>query len=255
MSEALVRREADGAVCTLCLNRPEKRNALNVALLRALWDGLQWANGNARVVILRGEGPSFCAGLDLDEAAQPATTEDSSELIAAVYRALAEGPFVSIAAVQGAAVAGGAGLMTACDLVVAAEDARIGYPETRRGLVAALAGVFLRRQVPDRAARELLLTGVMIGAARAREIGLVNRIVPGAELHAAARALAAEVLGGAPGAVAISKRWLNELWPQALGASLDDALEVHQHQRESSEMIEGVAAFRDKRPPVWGPKP
>lgn len=133
MSGPLVRRSAAGPICRLVLNRPEKRNALNRALLQALWDGLQWAMGYARIVILSAEGPAFCAGLDLEEAADPAVAQATSELIAAVYRALAESPFIAIAAVQGAAIAGGAGLMTACDLPWPRRARRSAIPKCAAG--------------------------------------------------------------------------------------------------------------------------
>lgn len=118
-----------------------------------------------------------------------------------------------------------------------------------------MAGVFVAHQVPVRAARELLLTGVLIDAARAKEIGLLNRVVPAAELQDAAQDLAAAILRGAPGAVAASKRWLNQLSPPALGSAFDAALELHRRGRESAEATEGIAAFREKRRPGWDRSP
>lgn len=255
-SAPLILVSTDGPVTTLALNRPAKRNALNVGLLEQLVAALAAAEADKtrRVLILRGEGPAFCAGLDLAEAAEPEQAHRSAELIARVLQALSTTRLVTIAAVHGAAIAGGAGLMTVCDLVVAAKDTQIGYPETRRGLVAALVMTFLRRQLRERDARELLLTGEPIDAAQALSIGLVNRVVPAAELLPEARRYAGVVLRGGPEAVANTKRLLAELWPRSVQADLDRALAFHLEARRSAEAVEGVAAFREKRPPNWMPR-
>jgi methylglutaconyl-CoA hydratase len=247
----------DGPVTTLAFNRPAKRNALNVALLTQLAGALDAAEADRtrRVLILRGEGPAFCAGLDLAEAADPEQAHRSAELIARVLRTLGTTRLVTIAAVHGAALAGGAGFMSACDFAVAAEGTQLGYPETRRGLVAALVMTFLRRQLRERDARELLLTGEPVDAARAAAIGLVNRTVPADQLLPEARRLAVAVLAGGPEAVANTKRLLAELWPRPLQADLERAQAFHLEARQSPEAAEGIAAFREKRPPKWVPGP
>lgn len=252
---ALVLTATEGPVTTLTLNRPDKRNALSIDLLGQLVAAVEAAEAKPgqRVLILRGEGPVFCAGLDLAEAAVPARAHRSAELVAAILRTLSATRLVTFAAVHGAAVAGGAGLMTACDFALAAEGTQIGYPETRRGLVAALVMTFLRRQLRERDARELLLTGELIDARRALAIGLVNRVVPPPELLVATRQLADAVLQGGPEAVASSKRLLAELWPRSVVADLDQALAFHLHARNSPEAGEGVKAFQEKRPPKWAP--
>ena len=252
MSDPLILVSTDGPVTTVALNRPAKRNALSSELLTELVAAVTAAerDKSQRILILRGEGPAFCAGLDLAETA-PDRAHHSAELIAAALRALSTTRLVTIAAVHGAAIAGGAGLMTACDLAVAAKDTQIGYPETRRGLVAALVMTFLRRQLRERDARELLLTGELIDAARALAIGLVNRVVSERELLPEARRYADAVLRGGPEAVANTKRLLAELWPVSVQADLDRALAFHLEARQSPEAAEGVAAFREKRPPKW----
>lgn len=252
-SAPLILVSTDGPITTVALNRPAKRNALNVALLEQLLAAAATAERDKaqRVLILRGEGPAFCAGLDLAEAADPAQAHRSAELVAQVLRALATTRLVTMAAVHGAAIAGGAGLMTVCDLVVAATGTQLGYPETRRGLVAALVMTFLRRQLHERDARELLLTGELIDATRAQSIGLVNRVVSAAELMPEARRLAASVLEGGPTAVANTKRLLDGLWPVSVQTDLDRALAFHLEARQSAEAAEGIAAFHERRPPKW----
>jgi methylglutaconyl-CoA hydratase len=253
LTQPLVLVETDGPVATVILNRPDKRNALNVEILVQLVAAVAKAEGDPgmRVLILRGEGPVFCAGLDLSEAANTENIRRSAGLIADALLSLTATRLVTIAEVHGAAIAGGAGLMTACDFAVAAEGTKIGYPEPRRGLVASLVMAFLRRQLRERDARELLITGELIGAPRALEMGLVNRVVPEAGLRGEVLRIASSVLAGGPQSVAITKKLLGELWPRSIRADLDRALESHMETRNSPEAMEGIAAFREKRPPNW----
>lgn len=251
-SEILVSMTA--AVTTITLNRPEKRNALNVPLLEQLRAAIGAAEADPahRVLILRGAGPVFCAGLDLAEAGQPDFAEKSAALVSDTLRALATTRLVTIAAVQGAAIAGGAGLMSACDFSVATRDCKFGYPEVRRGLVPALIMTFLRRQLHERDARELLLLGKLIDAHHAREIGLINRVVDDlAALDSEVHAIVGSLLQGAPSALAETKRRLNELWPSAIAGDLERAHAYHLSARNSAEAKEGVAAFLEKRAPNW----
>jgi len=155
--------------------------------------------------------------------------------------------------VHGAAVAGGAGIMSACDFVVAAQRTKIGYPEVRRGLVAGLVMTFLRRQVSERNMRELLLGSELIDADRAKEIGLVNRVVAHDNLMTEALSLAGSALQGAPAAVAQTKRLIDELWWRSVKQDVDLALKYHMEARESAEAREGIAAFNEKRKPNWVP--
>lgn len=254
MSEPLVITESAGhGVTVLTLNRPDRRNALSTPLMEQLHETLSRLNDDPRqrALILEGAGPVFCAGLDLKEASSTSDAHRSAELVAQMLEAVSTSPLVTIAAVHGAAIAGGAGLMSACDFVVAAEHAKIGYPEVHRGLVAGLVMTFLRRQLRERDARELLLLGELIDAPRAKEIGLVNQVVPEGEVHAEAHRLAERVVKGAPGAIAKSKELLADLWSRKVREDLDLALEYHLRARGSREAAEGMAAFLEKRPPHW----
>jgi methylglutaconyl-CoA hydratase len=247
----------DGATTTLTLNRPDKRNALNVGLLEQLCAGIVAAESDPfqRILILRGAGTVFSSGLDLTEAAQPGRAETSAELVGKALHALAGSRLISIAVVQGAAIAGGAGLMSACDFVVTTRDTKFGYPELRRGLVPALIMTFLRRQLRERDARELLLLGKPFDAEHALAIGLVNRVVPDeAALETEVSILVSSLLQGAPQALADTKKLLTALWPAALADDLQHAHEFHLIARKSAEAQEGVAAFNEKRPPQWAPQ-
>lgn len=256
MAVPLVLSETAGAgIRRLTLNRPDKRNALSIELVQALLDALTAAEQDSaqRVLILAGAGPVFCAGLDLTEAADPAKAHRSAELIGQLLRRLSESHLVTIAVVHGAAIAGGAGVMSACDFAYADEKAQIGYPETRRGLVAALVMTFLRRQLRERDARRILLTGGLFSGGHARDIGLVNEALAADQLMPAALQTAAEVLQGGPEAVARTKQLLARLWPTPLSADLEQAMSIHLETRQSPEIQEGIAAFREKRPPRWAP--
>ena len=240
-------------ITVVTLNRPERRNSLTIELLNELVASIKVASDQAdeRVLILRGAGAAFCTGLDLKEAADRKKAHMTAELVAKALTTLAETRLVTIAAVHGAAVAGGAGIMSACDFVVAAEKTKIGYPEVRRGLVAGLVMTFLRRQVGERNMRELVLGGELIGAERAREIGLVNRVVAPDQLMIEAQKFADSVLQGAPNAITQTKRLIEELWSTSVKEDVDLALKHHMRARESAEAREGIAAFNERRKPNW----
>lgn len=239
-------------IVALTLNRPDKRNALNIPMFEALCKAFEDAHARqARVIILRGAGPVFCAGLDLAEAADASQAHASAQGVMQALEAVLQSRAVTIASVHGAAVAGGAGIMSACDLVVAEQDARIGYPEVRRGLVAGLVMTLLRRQLRERDARELLVLGELIDAQRAKEMGLINRVVPRGHALESALELAYAILKGAPGALAHTKHMLNDLWPKPLESDLAWALSQHKAVRAGREAREGIAAFNEKRKPNW----
>ncbi len=251
--EPLIVEEVKPAVTCLTLNRPDKRNALNIALLENLCNALDRLRNDSaqRVVILRGAGSAFCTGLDLKEAANTDLAHESAGLVARALRSIHNLPRLTIAAVHGPTVAGGAGLMSACDLAVAAEDTRIGYPETRRGLVAGLVLTFLCRQTGLRNATELLTLGKSIDAPRAQALGLVNRVVPLSSLMDEALTMADTALKAAPGAVAHTKRLMQAMAARSVDDDLDLALEHHMQARTSDEAKEGIAAFFEKRSPRW----
>jgi len=245
--------ETKDRITTLTLNRPERRNALTIELLTELTSAIEKAGADPamRILILRGAGKAFCAGLDLQETTVVEKAHHSAEMVAKTLLAISQTRLITIAQIHGAAVAGGAGLMSACDFVVAAERTKIGYPEAKRGLVAGLVMTFLRRQVRERDIRELLFTGDLIDAQRAREMGLVNRVVPPNELENEAQRIAASVLQGAPGALTSTKRLIEELWSSRVSKDVEAALRHHMEARESAEAKEGIAAFLEKRPPNW----
>src|SRR5437870_2295737 len=252
MSVVLIERQTP-QITVVTLNRPERRNALTLELLTQLSAAIKVASDepHGRVIILRGAGAAFCNGLDLKEAADQTKAHATAEMVANTLVTISQTHLITIAAVHGAAVAGGAGIMSACDFVVAAERTRIGYPEVRRGLVAGLVMTFLRRQLGERHIRELVFSGELIDAARAKEIGLVNRVVASDDVMSEAEKFAAAVLQGAPVALAQTKRLVEELWWHSVKEDVDRALKYHMQARESDEAREGIAAFNEKRKPNW----
>jgi len=258
MSESLVQIDTSRvAITVVTLNRPDKRNALSIELGRQVCDAFDAAakNRTQRAIILNANGPSFCAGLDLKEANDPKLAHESAQTLAKMFLAIATSPLITIAAAQGAAVGGGAGMLAACDFAIGADDLKIGYPEVHRGIVAAIVTTLLRRQLGERVVRELILLGQTVEAVRALDLGLINTIAPtGAETDTAIE-LAEDSLRGAPGAIARSKRLLDTLAPRTIEQDIRLALDFHLHARESAEAAEGTAAFLEKRKPKWGPRP
>jgi methylglutaconyl-CoA hydratase len=258
MNEPLVLRRDEDAIVVLTLNRPDKRNALSRALLSALSDALDVAAAEptTRVVVLSATGPVFCAGADLKEATERMQTPegekravDDSQAFAHLINQIHQFPRPTIAAVAGDALAGGAGLATACDFVVMAPHARIGYPEVRRGLAAAIVLHDLVRQVGDRRARELLLTGEAVGADTAAHWGLVNRVAPADRCLSECINLARQLLECAPLAVTTTKRLLDEATVRP--HDLRGAAAVSASVRVGDEAAEGMRAFLEKRPARW----
>lgn len=257
MSDALIEVESPRpGVRVIALNRPEKRNALNMPLLEAFCDAMESANADdaVRVIILTGRGTVFCAGLDLAEARDPDLADRSGALVARALKAIIESRKVTIAAVRGAAIAGGAGFMLGCDLAVVSDDFKTGFNEVRRGLVAGLVMTFLRRKVPEQAARELLLLGDLIGTERAQSLALVNRVVPGDAVMGEAIQLAETALKGAPNAIAQTKALFDALYHLPVAEHIAYSQSHHKDMRRTEEAQEGLAAFAEKRPPKWDPE-
>jgi methylglutaconyl-CoA hydratase len=243
----------DRGIAAVTLNRPERRNALSIDLLEQLClavDRLASDRAN-RVVILRGAGPVFSAGLDLHEAAEGTLVERSAALVSRALSALQTCPLIFIAAVQGGAIAGGAGLMAACDIAIATDDAKFGFPEVRRGLLPALICDVLRRKVREGDLRELFLAGETISAVRAQQVGLVQRVVPASRLLDEAYNLAQSVAAGGPETIRQTKALLNAANQMAGDASSPSSIEAHLAARNSDEGREGLAAFAEKRSPNW----
>jgi methylglutaconyl-CoA hydratase len=258
MSTELVLYEVRSSAAVLTLNRPDRRNALSRALIAALGDAADRAASDpaARCVILTGAGNSFCAGMDLAElqeslAAPPDETPvwDDALRLAKVYDRLYTLPKPTIAAVNGAAVAGGAGLVSVCDLAVAVPEAKFGYPEVRRGLVAAMVMPHLMRHVGERVARYLLLTGETIDAEEAHRVGFINSVVPAAQLMEQALIWAKAVAEGGPNALVRTKELLRGFSHQAL--SLEEAARASAAPRLTEECRRGLEAFFAKRPAPW----
>jgi methylglutaconyl-CoA hydratase len=261
MSEPLALYELRPPAAVITLNRADKRNALSRGLIAALTDAFMRAADDAEVrcVILTGAGGVFCAGMDLAELADsvhhsetPASVWDDALRLAALYDFIYGLPKPTVAAVNGPAVAGGAGLVTVCDLAVAAAEARFGYPEVRRGLVAAMVMPHLLRHVGERMGRYLLLTGELIDAAEAARCGLVNAAVPAGEVMARASAWARALAEGGPQALAATKDLLKRFSRQAL--SVEEASRASAAPRLSDECREGLEAFFAKRPAPWAPR-
>jgi methylglutaconyl-CoA hydratase len=253
MSTLLI--QDDGPIRTITLHRPERRNALTPEMQDELIAVFADAS-SARVVLLAGAGESFCAGLDLDVLKQMAglSTEQhrvEAERTARMFRALWECEVPTIALVHGAAMAGGTGLATLCDFTLAVPEAQFGYTEARIGFVPALVSAYLALQVGDKRARLLLLTARRFSATEAHSMGLVTELVPREELSARAQAFAAELLALSPESLRATKQLLRQQQAAALDASLALAMEANAASRQTADFREGIAAFLEKRKPVW----
>ncbi len=251
----LMKQEAPG-ILTIILNRPEKRNAMNIPFLEDLCRSIGIANKkkDIRIFVLQGNGTIFSSGIDLNEATDPYITHHSATLLAQALRGIYLSPKITIAAVQGAAIASGAGLMSACDYVLAEEDTYFKFPETRLGLVPSLAMTLLRRILNERQIRELILLGESINAKKAKALGLINKIVPNGSLADETTKITKTMLKGAPQATVHAKELLDELYPSSFSQDLEHALRHHIEARRSEEGEEGVTAFLEKRTPSWEPK-
>jgi len=242
-------------VALLTLNRPQRRNALSIALMSQLVEHLEKmaSDGRTRVVILQGEGPVFSAGLDLAEAQDTKLVHSSAEWVARTLSTLRYSTLVSIAALHGGAYAGGAGIVAACDMAVAADNSHIGFPEARRGLLPALICDVLRTKIREGDLSELFLAGEPISALRAHAIGLVQRVVPVEQLLATAIGLAQAVLAGGPETIRNTKQLLRHAYGHARRPSDQASISIDEHlkARFSEEATEGLRAFLEKRPPAW----
>ena len=259
MTTPLVLYSVQSPAIVLTLNRPDKRNALNRDLIHAIRDAFARANDDAagRCVILTGGGPAFCAGMDLAELAQTLDLPNESEVVqqdaqrlSDVYEFIYTLPKPTIAAVNGPAVAGGAGLVTVCDLALADTAAKFGYPEARRGLVAAMVMPHLLRHVGERAARDLLLRGELIDAQEAKRIGLINEVTLPVQVMATAMEWAKGLAESGPQALANTKALLRLFDPTPTGKNFAWG---SANARLTVECKEGLRAFFDKRPPPWMP--
>ncbi len=249
-------RHDDAGVAWLTLNRPAARNALSMALMTALDDALAAiaADPAVRVVVLGAAGPAFCAGHDLREMRANPGREATAAVFAtcsALMTRIVRLPKPVIARVHGIATAAGCQLVASCDLAVAAADARFATPGVNIGLFCSTPMVALSRNVGRKAAMEMLLTGETIDAARAREIGLVNRVVPPDDLDGAVAALAGQIAGKSALTLAIGKEAFYRQAEMELDAAYAYAAEAMTRNMLARDAAEGIDAFLHKRPPVW----
>lgn len=249
-AEVLVERS--GRVLLITLNRPQARNAVNQAVAQAVEQALDELDADPALgaAVLSGNGPAFCAGMDLKAFARGELPRTPRRGFAGVTAQPPDKPL--IAAVEGAALGGGFELVLACDLVVAAETARFGLPEVRRGLIASGGGlVRLPRLIPPMRAMELLLTGEPVEAAEAYSLGLVNRLVEPGKATAVALELARVITANAPLAVAAVKRVVRESADWPMDAAFARQERIARPILSSNDAREGALAFAEKRAPNW----
>jgi methylglutaconyl-CoA hydratase len=250
VSAVVLRSALEGQVLTLTLDRPDKRNALSSALVESLHAAFERAELDAgvRAIAVRGAGSDFCAGADLEEllaSADRALDENERDALrlGELFIRMRALPKPVVAIVQGRALAGGAGLALACDLVVAADDAQIGFPEIRRGFVPAMVMTLLRRTVPEKVAFDLVATGGTVGASLAKDLGLFSRVVPAADLDRAADEVVAGLAGAPPSALALTKRLFHELDGTSFAQGIALGARVNAAARATPEFRAAIDGF------------
>jgi methylglutaconyl-CoA hydratase len=243
----------DAATVLLTLNRPERRNALTIELMQAVCAAFEAIANEPqrRVVLIQGAGVAFCSGLDLQEAADMSVAEESASWVARLFQVVRASSLITIAMAQGAAFAGGAGLLACCDFAIGTDDLKIGFPEVRRGLIPALVAVVLADRLHQHDLNELFLIAEPIGAARAQSMGLLHHVVATDQLLSEARLLASKILNGGPDAVRETKSLVRDLRLTDPSQRISHALAVHTRIRQSEEANEGLKAFLERRDPRW----
>lgn len=244
-------------IATITLNRPDKRNAISTRMIEDLLAALnEIETGPALVGIITGAGKAFCAGMDLDGLRSIASqssqenVEDSVHM-ATMFHRIYSFPKPLISAVNGAAIAGGCGIATLADFTLAATDAKFAYTEVKIGFIPALVSVFLRRQVGEKIARDLLLSGRIVDAPEALRLGLANEMVASERLMDRARELAATLIASSPTSLLRTKRLLLRNGEGPLLAELELAIRENADIRSTDDFREGVEAFLEKRSPKW----
>jgi methylglutaconyl-CoA hydratase len=257
MSYTTLILEPEGPLATITLNRPEKRNAITPQMIHEISAALDTVEHSpARVAILTGAGKAFCAGMDLESlkdfpAQSPGHVLEDARRIAAMFRKIFMFPKPLVAAVNGAAVAGGCGIATFCDFTLAVPEAKFGYTEVRIGFMPAIVAAFVLRQVGEKRARDLLLTGRLFEAKEALRLGLVNEIVAADKLLERARELAASLIELSPTSLAFTKSLLRKFSEAEIDRDLELAVQESTRIRGTADFREGLAAFLEKREPVW----
>lgn len=244
-------------ITTITLNRPDKRNAFNYELIGDLMAALNQAAAAApNIVILTGAGSAFSAGMDLENLKNLIGSSDEqnlkdSQTMAGLFRTLYDCPKVTIAAVNGAALAGGTALATLCDFTLAVPEAKFGYTEVRVGFVPGIVSSYLIFNVGEKRARDLLLTGRLFAAQEAHELGLVNEIVAPDKLMARAHELARQLIEISPASLKRTKALLSSYTKDQLDGQLDSAIRENAAIRRTEDFKEGVTSFLEKRKPKW----
>jgi len=260
MTYTTIQLAIDSGVATITLNRPDKRNAISYELIEDLLGALNAiVKSSALILILTGAGKAFCSGMDLDNlkalsGPSPEQSVKDSETMARLFRSLYDFPKPTIAAVNGAAVAGGCGLATLCDFTLAVPEAKFGYTEVRIGFVPAIVSTFLLRQIGEKHARDLLLTGRIIDAEEAHRMGLVNEVIAVDRLMPRAQELAAQLMENSPASLTSTKRLLSDYARQELDAQIRAAVRENAGIRSTHDFREGVSSFLEKRKPQWSGK-
>jgi methylglutaconyl-CoA hydratase len=249
--------EFSGQLATLTFNRPEKRNAITQRMISELQSALDEIETNhTRVAIITGAGKSFCAGMDLEMLSEIATQSsadnmEDSRRMAKMFRRIWSFSKPLIAAVNGAALAGGCGIATLCDFTLAVPEAKFGYTEVKIGFLPAIVSVFLTRQIGDKHARNLLLTGRLVEAPEAFSLGLVTEVVPRERLMQRAQELADVLIAASPVSLTRAKRLLTSAAAASVDADLERAILENARIRSTSDYREGLASFLEKRKPIW----
>jgi len=257
MNYSSIQLAFDSGIATLTLNRPEKRNAISYELISDLLKALdEVKNSPAGVLILTGAGKAFCSGMDLENLKSllgrtPEQNLEDSRTMASLFRGLYEFPKPTIAAVNGPAIAGGTGLALPRPFTPAVPESNSGYTEVRIGFVPSIVSTFLLRQVGDKIARDLLLTGRIFDTQEAHRLGLINEIVASEKLLPRARELAATLLENSPTSLAYTKRLLNDLAGAEFAKQLNIAIAKNAEIRATADFREGISSFLEKRRPKW----
>ena len=256
-----LRLEKQGPICRVTLARPEARNAFDEVLIDELTRAFSsiGADAGTRVVLLDGDGPSFCAGADVAWMRKAggytrAENEADAEKMARMLRGIDSCPKPVVALVHGAAIGGGVGLVAAADIAIAAEGTVFALSEVKLGILPSVISPYVLSAIGPRAARNLFLTGDRFEALEAHRIGLVHAVVPGSELAAAGAKKAASLLSSGPEAVGIAKRLIAEVSGQSPDEAMAFTVRTIAERRASAEAKEGLTAFLEKRPPSWAAK-
>jgi methylglutaconyl-CoA hydratase len=257
MSYQTLQLAVTGEIATITLNRPEKRNAISpemIVEILAAFDEVE--SSPARVLIVTGAGKAFCSGMDLEALKalakqSPTEQREDADRLTKLFRRIWSFPKPTIAAVNGHAIAGGCGLATLCDFTIAVPEAKFGYPEVRIGFLPAVVSIFLVRQIGEKQARSLLLTGKTIDAAEAHRLGLISEIVAAEDLNKSVQELAATLIAASPTSLRVTKKLLGDFAAPEINRELELAAMESAQIRSTEDFREGLSSFLEKRAPRW----